>query len=976
STGEKYLLNILSQANIKSLPENVLHQLLYKVKMQEITNQTPQNAEILKYIQPLYPPNPSRVLSPYLHNDIASPNSKRSQDALVSKLMATSNGAFPLPFQLLQSFMGVASSPAILKELLQPYPKLVESDIAQIVGMMAETVSQPSLSAEATVPLMTFSGSLSTSPIAVPSQDDSDSAHKSQATWNFSVFVDVIKELYPAIDWSLVIKELDYSQFVLHDQRGLNLILSIFKKASASDAKFPVHYLLDHVWSNSLGQLSFLKVALQSDFPFQLSSKRRLEQSALGKVSQTVAHWNSLSLIDTLLELSDIDEEHYSRARSLFDYPLKHCPDFLLMGLSSLADKMDNRLFRELIVLLFQTLLFNHNYQVLIFQLWKEHPDIVVNGMSDIYLKDPSYLSRFLDVSQELKILTQMLTFKQYPFVIELAVLASQREFLFLERWLQERMKDDIQFVRQCVLYLAERINGDSTHISISPTILMSLYKTLLERIDTFPTDIANDIRAISPRFSEMDLAASHPNPMPNMAATAAAPESTDRRFPEDIEEETNLYLLKLYKEQISVDQIIITLKDYKNSGQNTRENEIYKCLLFNLFDEYKFLPDYPDKELKITAYLFGSMIKNQLITSEPLRIALKYVLDALKHPQDTNMFNFGVTALISFASRLVEWPAYWSQICAIENFQTFSNGDLIKQINAVIDSSEMPVHGASSDFQRIPSGSNISFSDALNAQHANDRRQEAEAKASLTQQQQAAAVPAPTSPTRSDNAGDVTDNKKSTATATTPKKQSEQHPTEEYSSMPIGTLVQASEDIVQPEEAVKDKMFFIINNISMYNMDAKVKEMKDVLKAEFYEFLAQYFVVKRVSIEPNFHNLYVTFIDRMNIPELTQKVLQFTQQNVTTLLKSDKIKSKTDLSERTLLKNLGGFLGLITLAKNKPLLQKTLSPKDLLLAAVDNGMPASSCTVRVQAARLWMRHFHGVPPTQPLVDGHHSSVG
>jgi hypothetical protein len=44
-------------------------------------------------------------------------------------------------------------------------------------------------------------------------------------------------------------------------------------------------------------------------------------------------NWHSLSLIETLLELSASDE-HYDVVRSLFDYPAKHCPEILLLGLA------------------------------------------------------------------------------------------------------------------------------------------------------------------------------------------------------------------------------------------------------------------------------------------------------------------------------------------------------------------------------------------------------------------------------------------------------------------------------------------------------------------------------------------------------------------------------------------------------------------------------------------------------------------
>jgi len=41
---------------------------------------------------------------------------------------------------------------------------------------------------------------------------------------------------------------------------------------------------------------------------------------------------------------------------------------------------------------------------------------------------------------------------------------------------------------------------------------------------------------------------------------------------------------------------------------------EVFNCMLRNLFEEYKFFPQYPDKELHITAQLFGGIIERGLV--------------------------------------------------------------------------------------------------------------------------------------------------------------------------------------------------------------------------------------------------------------------------------------------------------------------------------------------------------------------------
>ena len=56
-------------------------------------------------------------------------------------------------------------------------------------------------------------------------------------------------------------------------------------------------------------------------------------------------------------------------------------------------------------------------------------------------------------------------------------------------------------------------------------------------------------------------------------------------------------------------------------------------CMLRNMFEEYKFFPQFPEKELQITGQLFGGIIEHGLVTYMSLSLALRYVLQSLKNP-------------------------------------------------------------------------------------------------------------------------------------------------------------------------------------------------------------------------------------------------------------------------------------------------------------------------------------------------------
>ncbi|KAL4586359.1 hypothetical protein LXL04_010995 [Taraxacum kok-saghyz] len=117
------------------------------------------------------------------------------------------------------------------------------------------------------------------------------------------------------------------------------------------------------------------------------------------------------------------------------------------------------------------------------------------------------------------------------------------------------------------------------------------------------------------------------------------------------------------------------------------------------------------------------------------------------------------------------------------------------------------------------------------------------------------------------------------------------------------------------PPSETQDKISFIINNLSAANIEAKAKEFTEILKEQYYPWFAQYMVMKRASIEPNFHDLYLKFLEKTSSRPLTREIVQATYENCKVLLGSELIKSSSE--ERSLLKNLGGWLGKITIGRN-----------------------------------------------------------
>jgi hypothetical protein len=90
------------------------------------------------------------------------------------------------------------------------------------------------------------------------------------------------------------------------------------------------------------------------------------------------------------------------------------------------------------------------------------------------------------------------------------------------------------------------------------------------------------------------------------------------------VEDQANRYFQQIYTSQQSIPEIVEMLRRFRTSEVQL-ERDIFACMVQNLFDEYRFFFKYPEKELRITGVLFGTLIMNQLVQSTSLGIALRY---------------------------------------------------------------------------------------------------------------------------------------------------------------------------------------------------------------------------------------------------------------------------------------------------------------------------------------------------------------
>lgn len=222
-------------------------------------------------------------------------------------------------------------------------------------------------------------------------------------------------------------------------------------------------------------QLSFIAHALKNpdvfcfaDYPCHPVSIDILKTPP-DEENRDIATWKSRDLTECLLRLSEAG--HYAAASELFTFPVQHCPDLLLLALlqaqgSSSSGNLST-LQSELLSGLVPVFLGNHPNAALVLQAaWHASASaavrtLVMHAMAKWYMRgegDQSRLSRILDVAQDLKALSMLLNATPFAFVIDLACLASRREYLKLDKWLSDKVREHQEpFLADCVAFLKRR---------------------------------------------------------------------------------------------------------------------------------------------------------------------------------------------------------------------------------------------------------------------------------------------------------------------------------------------------------------------------------------------------------------------------------------------------------------------------------------------------------------------------------------
>lgn len=338
--------------------------------------------------------------------------------------------------------------------------------VARVLSTMCRTHSNLDESLSLQTPTAFWSGTNS------DSKDKNQSNANQNNNWNVEIFVQALKEVSPNLPWNNVILELDHPEFIVKDRLGLVLLITALRLGLQNLGFHPDTFPIDHLyrrWKNVEGQFHLISNILKNsdvfcfaDYPFHSVNVEVLKAPPESD-NKDIATWRSLNLIEVLLHISECG--FYPQSQELFKIPIQHCPDVLVLGLLQISPPV-TMLRQELLTNLMPIFLGNHpNSAIILHHAWHAQTinikPIIMHAMAEWYIRgehDQTRLSRILDIAQDLKALSMLLNAQSFPFIIDLACLASRREYLKLEKWLTDKIREHGEtFVSACIKFLQRR---------------------------------------------------------------------------------------------------------------------------------------------------------------------------------------------------------------------------------------------------------------------------------------------------------------------------------------------------------------------------------------------------------------------------------------------------------------------------------------------------------------------------------------
>jgi CCR4-NOT transcription complex subunit 1 len=299
--------------------------------------------------------------------------------------------------------------------------------------------------------------------------------------WDVGSFVEAalsVGAITQTFDWVDVIEHLDREDFIIEHPHGFQAIIDAF--SSAVNPNFPLDKLWGGRWTNPRSHWAVLRAFLKAD-NLDITRLTGIQKvlsaedfaNANSSIQVMVASFEthkliSYSAVEALLLLSleeDTPVDVREAARQELDRAAKYTPELILCGALMIPPPWPAN-FESIIDRLFGAFFEGHtSYQMVFWRLWQMDKKLVTQRFIEAYMRNPLAVTRILDISQELRCLSDLLDVPNAMFVLDVASLAARREHLNLEKWLQDMLtKYGGDFWGECYRFL--RLKADAEYIS------------------------------------------------------------------------------------------------------------------------------------------------------------------------------------------------------------------------------------------------------------------------------------------------------------------------------------------------------------------------------------------------------------------------------------------------------------------------------------------------------------------------------
>lgn len=474
--------------------------------------------------------------------------------------------------------------------------------------------------------------------------------------------------------------------------------------------------------------------------------------------------WKYNALYWILLELSK-KEKLLPVIEDLFvQKPLEQCPDLLIFALikqSGANNTEHTKLIRSLMIKAIKKIIYpgsntsyHNNSSLIIQKLWSTgnvgpsinsttliaNQKILLESLVELYNQSTApdeqtnKLLRILEISQDLKALNHLLNDSSYLFVIDLASVASRREYLKLDKWINDKLTTIGQpFADACKFYVQQRsAKPESTKKLATPSHRETL-STITSCLENYYSMIkeatySTNMKDMFKIYAELDSvnnnikgASNEDNQNSFRISSSNSYHSLDDDLFDKKTQQLAIGILKNVLTQTNLkpaqfEKIINVFENMKQSNDCEHQN-IFNCMVQKLLKELDFLSKYQKNELINIGELIGGIINRSLVDTNLLSFILQklyYIINASKKEQ--KLVYFVLRVIERCKTRLQEYPALFEKLLSTDllklgNVAQISTGNNENQSQRITNQSSLKKEQPS----LLPNNQEFLFRERLN---------------------------------------------------------------------------------------------------------------------------------------------------------------------------------------------------------------------------------------------------------------------